>query len=177
MTLCRSQRAEDKEALLKVPVWDIVRLVNLTDYSMNENSFSIRPKRERPGSSAFSAKKQCAGEKKRGSRAPQQIDGMPVRRLYGRWSRAGRIKALGATLTPSAGRESHEEGSREQSMAHHCPNSSSAKSRSHSTPIACQYQTVASTRIWRVSIRRERCSPASAVTSAPTPISRCAAWA
>jgi hypothetical protein len=76
------------------------------------------------------------------------------------WRRgAGRIEALGAALDQR-----------------HWPYSSSRKRKIQSTPMVCQYQTMESTKTWRVASERERCSTTRAAMRPAMPRKRWIAW-
>jgi len=57
----------------------------------------------------------------------------------------------------------------------YCPSASTASSKSHARLMACQYQAVASTAIWRYSTRLSQLKAVRQRISAATPMSRCAA--
>ena len=107
------------------------------------------------GALTLAAQQPCSRREDCGSRSTQQIDRMTVGCLHRRRRGAGVVQALRATLQEA-----------------HCPYSSSAKRKIQSTPITCQYHTVASTSTWRVAMEREARSSANATISPPRPSSR-----
>jgi len=58
----------------------------------------------------------------------------------------------------------------------HCPNSSRRKRKIQRAPMTCQYQTVVSTKTWRVESERENFRADSATMRPTMPRKRCTAW-
>jgi len=132
--------------------------------------------------SGISAKKDEAAYEECRCSSDKQQDRVPIGGLDGRWRSARGVEALRAALSESLRRSQYQQhcsdGKKElQSLRFHWPYSRRAKRKSQSTPIACQYQTVASTATWRVASWRERARKVSAATSAAMPRKRCAACA
>ena len=92
------------------------------------------------GRLAPAAEEKGCGDEEGGGSAGQEEDGVAVGGLHGGGRGLRVVEALGAAL---------QEG--------HWQNSSRTKRKSQRTPMACQYQTVASTTICRVAIWRETC--------------------
>lgn len=142
---------------------------------------------------ALSAEEQCSYDKECGAGAAEKDDGVAVGGLYGRGSGAGAVETLGAALAEGLHGHAHGQEASEPEPAEaafletcilkescrwelHCPNSSRRKRKIQRTPMTCQYQTVVSTKTWRVESERENFRAANATIRLTRPRKRCTAW-
>ena len=131
-----------------------------------------RRKQANSGVSAVAAEHEDAAGKDCDARTTQQLDGVAIGELHGLRCGLHVVAALGAALgvQDRTGGTGDDKG-RTQSQLH-WKNSSSTKSTIHSAPMACQYQAVVSTMIWREASCREVRRPTSAPIRAAMPRNR-----
>src|SRR5665213_3843693 len=101
---------------------------------------------------------------------------MPVRLLDGKRCGPHVVSTLRAALSAGGACGKGQRGDQAEAQLH-WKNSSRMKRNIQSPPMACQYQTVVSTQIWRVANWREERRLSSAATRAARPRKRWTAWA
>lgn len=120
------------------------------------------------GASSIPPQHQHPSGKHPKTRYGQQLNRMPVGLLDGKRCGPHVVSTLRAALSAGGACGERQRGDQEQEKFH-WKNSSRMKRNIQSPPMACQYQTVVSTQIWRVANWREARRLNSAATRATRP--------